>query len=147
MLFQPYIIWFLIGLVLVLSEFALPGVILIFIGLSAWLTATTAWMGLTTTMASQMTVFSVGSITLLFGLRRFFADWFVGISKQGDAWDAEEEFVGKEVKILSQVTLGSDGKVEFKGVSWNSRSESTLKPGNIAIIVKRDGLTLIIKPC
>lgn len=32
---SPAQIWFLVGLVLVLAEFALPGVILVFIGLGA----------------------------------------------------------------------------------------------------------------
>ncbi len=145
MLFQPYMIWFIVGLILILSEFALPGIILIFIGLGAWLAALTAWMEWTPTLASQMTVFAVGSVVFLLGLRRFFTEWFMGLSKSGDARDAEEEFAGKEVKVLAPVASGRDGKVEFKGASWNARSESSLEPGNVAIIVSRDGLTLTVR--
>jgi len=146
MLFEPYMIWFIVGLVLILSEFALPGIILIFIGLGAWLAAFTAWMEWTPTLASQMTVFTVGSLILLLGLRRFFTEWFMGLSKNGDARDAEEEFAGKEVKVVSTIAGGRNGKVEFKGASWNARSDDSLQAGCIAIIISREGLTLTVRP-
>jgi len=145
MLFQPYMIWFIVGLALILSEFALPGIILIFIGLGAWLAAFTAWMAWTPTLASQMTVFTVGSLVFLVGLRRFFTEWFMGLSKNGDARDAEEEFAGKEVKVVSAIANGRDGKVEFKGANWNARSDDSLEPGSIAIIVSRNGLILTVR--
>lgn len=146
MLFQPYMIWFIVGLALILSEFALPGIILIFIGLGAWLAAFTAWMEWTPTLASQMMVFTVGSLIFLLGLRRFFTEWFMGLSKNGNARDAEEEFAGKEVKVVSAIASGSDGKVEFKGANWNARSDESLEPGSIAIIVSRNGLILTVRP-
>jgi len=145
MLFEPYKLWFILGLILILSEFALPGIILIFIGLGAWLAAFTAWMDWTPTLASQMFVFTLGSVVFLVALRRFFTEWFMGLSKSGDARDAEEEFAGKEVKSISAISAGHDGKVEFKGASWNARSECSLEPGNIAIIVSRDGLILTVR--
>jgi len=145
MLFQPSMIWFVVGLVLILSEFAMPGIILIFLGLGAWLAAFTAWMEWTPTLASQMTVFTIGSLVFLTGLRRFFTEWFMGLSKNGDARDAEEEFAGKEVKVISPIACGRDGKVEFKGASWNARSDDSLEPGSIAIIVSRDGLSLTVR--
>lgn len=143
---QPYMVWFIVGLILILSEFALPGIILIFIGLGAWAAAFTSWMDWTTSLASQMTVFSVGSLVFLMGLRRFFTEWFMGLSKNGDARDAEEEFAGKEVKVLGTIAAGRDGKVEFKGSTWNARSDSPLEAGSIAVIVSRDGLMLTVRP-
>ena len=38
-------IWFLIGLGLVLAEFAVPGVILVFLGVAAWIVALLDWAG------------------------------------------------------------------------------------------------------
>lgn len=143
---QPYMVWFIVGLILILSEFALPGIILIFIGLGAWAAAFTSWMDWTPSLASQMTVFSVGSLIFLMGLRRFFTEWFMGLSKSGDARDAEEEFAGKEVKVLGTIAAGHDGKVEFKGSTWNARSDSPLEAGSIAVIVSRDGLMLTVRP-
>jgi hypothetical protein len=57
-------IWFLVGLVLVLAEFATPGVILVFIGLGAWVAALTTWLGWTEALGAQMGVFAVSSTLL-----------------------------------------------------------------------------------
>jgi len=36
--FNPTLIWFFIGLVLLIAEFSVPGVILVFFGIGAWVT-------------------------------------------------------------------------------------------------------------
>lgn len=143
---EPYVLWFLAGLVLVLLEFAAPGVIIVFIGLGAWAASLTTWLGWTTTMASQMTVFAVASLVFLFGLRNLFKGWFMGLSKSGDARETDEEFLDKEVRVVSAITEGRTGKVEFKGANWNARSTLALNPGDMAVIVSRDGLLLTVRP-
>ena len=56
---DPVIVWFVIGLVLALLEFALPGVILIFFGMGAWIAAITTYIGLTPGIGSQLIAFSI----------------------------------------------------------------------------------------
>ena len=56
---SPEIIWFVIGFVLILVEFAIPGLIVIFFGLGAWVVSFTCWLELTTTLQAQMAVFTV----------------------------------------------------------------------------------------
>ena len=65
----PELFWFLLGLVLLLAEFALPGIIIMFFGIGAWITALTTWLGITTGAASQNMVFGLSSVLLLFVLR------------------------------------------------------------------------------
>jgi membrane protein implicated in regulation of membrane protease activity len=36
---EPAMVWFLIGLILIVSEFAVPGLVIIFFGLGAWVAA------------------------------------------------------------------------------------------------------------
>ena len=36
---KPELIWFLIGLVLLLMEFAIPGLVVLFFGIGAWVVA------------------------------------------------------------------------------------------------------------
>ena len=45
MSFSPELIWFVAGLALILSEFMLPGIILVFFGAGAWLTLTPGVVG------------------------------------------------------------------------------------------------------
>ena len=143
---EPYILWFLAGLALVLLEFAAPGVIIVFIGLGAWATSLTTWLGWTTTMASQMIVFAVTSVVFLVGLRNLCKGWFMGLSKDGDACATDEEFLNREARVVSAITPDSTGKVEFKGASWNARSTTALNPGDPAIIIEREGLLLTVRP-
>jgi membrane protein implicated in regulation of membrane protease activity len=143
---EPYLIWFLAGLVLVLLEFAAPGVIIVFIGLGAWAASLTTWLGWTPTMASQLAVFATASVVFLVGLRNLCKSWFMGLSKNGDASATDEEFLDREVRVVTAITPDSSGKVEFKGASWNARSTATLKPGDMAVIVERDGLLLTVRP-
>lgn len=146
MIAEPHVLWFLAGLLLVLLEFAAPGVIIVFIGLGAWVASLTTWVGWTTTIASQLTVFASASLILLIGLRNLCKDWFMGLSKNGNAGDADEEFLNREVRVTAAITPNSTGKVEFKGASWNARSTASLLPGDTAIIVERSGLQLTVRP-
>jgi inner membrane protein len=141
---SPALGWFLLGLVLVLLEFATPGVVLVFIGLGAWVASAAAALGLAESTTSQTAIFGVSSILLLITLRRFFKAWFLGdVSSAGQG--ELEEFLGKSVVIRSSLSSFTQGKVEFRGCQWNARTESgTLEPGDAAIISGRDGLCLII---
>jgi inner membrane protein len=146
MIAEPYVLWFLAGLVLVLLEFAAPGVIIVFIGLGAWAASLTTWLGWTTTMASQFTVFAIASLVFLIGLRNLCKGWFMGLSTNGDASDTDEEFLNREVHVIAAITPDSTGKVEFKGASWNARSTAALNPGDAAVIIERTGLLLTVRP-
>ena len=142
----PAQIWFLVGLVLVLGEFVTPGVILVFIGLGAWLVSLTTWLGWTGSLASQMMVFAVASQVLLIGLRRVFKSWLMGFSKTNpDASRDLDEFIGKSVRVMSAFESGVPGKVEFKGASWTAESDEPMQPGDTAVIMAVEGLCLKVR--
>jgi membrane protein implicated in regulation of membrane protease activity len=143
---DPFVLWFLAGLILVLLEFAAPGVIIVFIGLGAWVVSLTTWLGWTPTLASQTSLFAVASLVLLLGMRNLCKSWFMGMSQDGDARATDDEFADKEVRVLSAISDNRTGKVEFKGANWNARSTAVLNPGDVAVIVERDGLLLTVRP-
>jgi inner membrane protein len=139
-------LWFVVGLVLVLSEFALPGVIFVFIGLGAWVASLTTWLGLTTTLGAQVAVFGVSSLVLLVGLRRFFKKWFMGFTAENpDAKQIMDEFTGKSVRVISPITAAGQGKVEFKGANWNAHSTDVIEAGEMAEITCVEGLVLHVR--
>jgi len=134
--------WFLLGLVLLLAEFALPGIIIMFFGIGAWVTAFTTWIGLTPNATSQNIVFVISSVLLLFVLRARLRRIFVGNSTVDTV---EDEYTGKEAIVLHDVD-DSNGIVEMKGAEWRTRSESPIPSSSIVIIEKRVGLTLHVRP-
>lgn len=142
----PELLWFVCGAVLILLEFIVPGVVLVFFGLGAWAVALTTFMGVTKGVASQLLVFAGASVVLLFVLRRYVRARFSGFVSKRQAPDKNlDEFTGKSVLVLEEIGPMKPGKVEFKGAPWRAESVESLKQGESGYIEKIDGLTLKIK--
>jgi inner membrane protein len=142
---SPSVIWLIVGFGLILLEFALPGVILVFFGLGAWVVSALLLAGLISSFTAQIAWFSLTSLAFLFGLRRFCKAWFVGSSESGNA-DQDREFIGKSLVVGQDMVAQQIGKVQFKGSSWSAVSPVPISAGTTATIVGRDGLCLILSP-
>ncbi len=137
------LIWTVAGILLILAEFAVPGLIVIFFGTSALMVGIGLYFGLPTAYGIPFICFSVLSVLQVIFLRRFFKSLFVGASVENA--EALEEFIGHEAIVISGFEEGDlRGKVEFKGSSWSARSEGPLKPGERVQITARDGLNLTV---
>ena len=68
-LFTPEVIWFLIGVGLLLLELVAPGLIFVFFGIGAWITAT-ALLGIDLSLNAQLLLFAATSLGSLLLLRR-----------------------------------------------------------------------------
>ena len=144
---DPWIIWFLVGLALLLSEFFLPGVVLVFFGLAAWVVSGFVAVGLLESVALQLVCFAGVSLALTGTLRRLIRLRLMGsqAALPGGS-DHADEFVGKLVEILTEFEKPGDlGKVEFKGAEWKARAEEVLRPGDAAEIAAVDGITLVVR--
>ncbi len=143
---NPVIIWFLIGLVLALAELAVPGVILIFFGLGAWLAALTTWLGFTSSLDSQLLVFAVTSVVLLVLMRRWIKGRMYGHVKEEHDLNVDlDEFVGHRVTVTQSIEPGkTDGRVEFKGAAWRAVADEAIPIGEQVVIQKVDGITLTV---
>jgi membrane protein implicated in regulation of membrane protease activity len=141
------ILWFVAGLVMILLEFAQPGLVIVFFGAGAWVVSLLAYLDILETLRSQLLVFGGVSVGLLLGLRRWVKDKFYGhIGAQQDLTRNLDEFTGKQVTVLQDVVPGkAGGQVEFKGTSWSAESDREIKKGDIAVISGMNGLTLVIK--
>lgn len=145
MSFNPPLIWFLIGLGLVLVEFMIPGAIIVFFGVGAWIAALTTWIGLTDSLAWQIIVFSVSSVALLIMLRRRLRGQFLGHTGSEQDLDHDlEEFVGKIVSVTQPISPASHGRVEFKGAGWEAGSDQSFEPGDRVVITGLDGIRVTV---
>jgi len=142
----PELMWFICGAVLVLLEFIVPGVILVFFGLGAWVAALTTFAGFTRSTAAQLLIFAFASVVLLLVLRRYIKSRFSGFVSERQAPDRNlDEFTGKTVIVLEEIAPTKPGKVEFKGSPWRAESQDSFKQGESGLIEKIDGLTLKIR--
>jgi membrane-bound ClpP family serine protease len=146
-IFNPALLWFLLGLALILLEFVVPGVILVFFGIGAWAAAVTTYFGLTASFQSQLLVFAVASVLLLVVLRKWIKGKFYGhVANVQDQTQNLDEFSGHSVAVLQDVIPDKmEGVVEFKGARWRADSDEHIKKGEIAIITGVDGIILKVR--
>jgi len=67
---KPEFIWAMVGLILLLLEFALPGLIIFFFGVGAWIVAATCFF-VDIGINAQLSIFITSSVVLLIALRQW----------------------------------------------------------------------------
>src|SRR4030042_987653 len=91
---RPEIIWFLVGLLLLILEFVLPGLVIFFFGVGAWIVAIICLfteIGINT----QLIIFIVCSALCLLILRRWIKGVFLGhTDSRQDLKKNMDEYVG-----------------------------------------------------
>lgn len=140
---RPEIFWFLLGLGLFLLELVMPGFIIFFFGVGAWVTALVCLVATPGTNL-QIIIFAVISVITLIGFRRFMQNKF--FHKETHSEEIEDEFTGKEAVATVDFGGMKHGKVEFKGTSWTAESISEIKDGQRVIIIQKDSFKLIVEP-
>ena len=141
---KPEVIWFIIGLVLFLLELVLPGFVIFFFGVGAWITALLCLFAHPGTNL-QIIVFAITSVLSLLALRKIIQKKFF-YSKVDRSSAVEDEFTGKDAVAATNFGKDKIGKVEFKGTTWNAESESEIKKGQIVVIIEKDSFKLIVEP-
>jgi membrane protein implicated in regulation of membrane protease activity len=141
---KPEVAWFLIGLVLLLLELFTPGFVIFFFGVGAWITALICLIA-NPGFNLQAIIFAAASVLSLVTLRRMIQKKFF-YKKESESDALEDEFTGKEAIALSDIGPGKNGKVEFKGTTWNGESHDIISKGQTVIIIAKDNFKLIIKP-
>jgi len=138
---EPAMIWFLLGLVLIVAEFAVPGLVIIFFGVGAW-AAALAVLAVDLSLFLQIVIFLVVSITTLLLLRKRF------VAAAENTPDLTDEFVGKRAEVIQKFTRGTIGQVKFKGTLWQAEtaSEQVLEPGDMVTIVGYESIILKVEP-
>lgn len=141
----PEIIWFLVGLLLLLFEFALPGLIIGFFGVGAWIVALVCLLT-DVTLNTQLLIFIAASVLSLALLRRWLKGVFLGHagSKQ-DLKHNLEEFIGQRAVVTGKIAPKLGGKVEFHGSHWEARADEEIAEGTVVEIVGKDNITFTVK--
>jgi membrane protein implicated in regulation of membrane protease activity len=136
------LVWVCIGFILFALEFAVPGFILFFFGIGAWVVAVICFF-IDISINTQIIIF-IGSslITVL-----LFRNWVrqklggSGVNFQ----QLEDEYIGKVAKAETSIGPGKNGKVEFKGTSWEANSDDTILAGENVIITETKSIKLTVK--
>ncbi len=141
---RPELLWFLIGLVLFLLELVVPGFIIFFFGVGAWVTALVCLIA-NPGANLQIIIFGITSLLSLIALRRLIQKKFF-YSRGNKSEEVEDEFTGKEGIAITDFGKAIKGKVEFKGTRWNAESETDIKEGQTVVITRKENLVLKVEP-
>lgn len=138
-------VWVIVGLSLILFEFAIPGFIIFFFGVGALLVALLQWL-VPAPLAWQLISWAALSAALLFGCRRYLPQVFRGASAEKPV-DAGEQFAeaGENAVVVEGAPAGAFGKVEFQGSLWQARFETEHAAGDHVTVVRRENLTLFVR--
>ena len=142
---KPELIWFLVGLLLLLLEFAAPGLIVFFFGLGACIVAVVCLLT-DITLNTQLIIFIVSSFLCLLILRKWIKGVFLGhtTSKQ-NLKENLEDFVGQRAVVIQKILPKAGGKVEFHGTNWEAQADQEIPEGTVVEIIGKENITLKVK--
>jgi membrane protein implicated in regulation of membrane protease activity len=145
---QSELYWFLLGLALMLSELALPGFVIIFFGVGAWVTAFCIWLGVANAFNTQLVIFLLSSVGALVLFRKQGKRYFQGrVSGRLDDVKRLDELKGERALVIEDILPSHlSGKVELHGTNWNAQADQEIKKGTPVEVLERDNLTLKVRP-
>jgi len=142
---EPWGWWALIGLGLILAEFMLPGLIIIFFGLGALLVALVCVFA-DISLNMQLLIFLISSIVMLVSLRRWLKTIFVGKKKGQAGSETVCDFVGERAVVKNKIQPDLPGKVVLHGTNWSAEADVAIEEGAAVRIVGQRNITLKVEP-
>jgi len=145
---KPELIWFLIGLVLLILEFIMPGLIIGFFGVGAWIVAIVCLLSayVQASINAQLIIFIIASVLSLLLLRKWLKGIFIGhVKSKQDMTQDLNEFIGERVVVKEKITPKAGGKVELHGTNWIAKADEEIAAGTVVEIIAEDNLTLKVK--
>ena len=142
---KPELIWFLVGMLLLLAEFAIPGLIVLFFGIGAWIVAGVCLLT-EVSLNVQLGIFIGSSVLSLILLRSWLKGMFMGhVKAKQDLTEDLQEFVGERATVKATITPRQAGKVEIHGTNWTAEAEEEIAEGAAVEIIAKENLTLKVK--
>jgi len=142
---RPELIWFLIGLLLFIAEFMIPGLIVSFFGLGAWITAVVCLLT-DLTLNLQLGLFIASSLLSLALLRSWLKGVFTGhVSGEQDLNRDLGDFIGERAVVTQKITPKLAGKVELHGTNWVAEADEEIPEGTPVVIVSKKNITFTVK--
>lgn len=141
-LLSAAVIWFIIGFILFILEFVVPGLILFFFGLGAWVVALVS-LFYDLSLNEQLIIFVITSVLSILLLRKWMSKllW----ERKHSTELLEDEFIGKIAVAETPIRPGENGKISFKGVSWQAASADIISVGENVKITGNESILLIVK--
>lgn len=138
-----YLIWLIGGSLLVLLEFFIPGLVVIFLGGGALATSGLLYLGYIRDPWLAVTCFTLSSVLMLVTLRKMVLRFYPSDTEKVET-DEEVLIVGKRAETISTLTEHDySGRVKYSGTTWPARSEAgEIAAGCTVEITGQDNINL-----
>ncbi len=141
-------IWISVGLLLMLSEFMIPGFIIFCFGVAAIIVGILQAIIPGVPLSVWVIATCILGTILLFVCRRFMPKSMIGTKMTGKCeTDVDNDgIIGEKVQVIEKITPAQQGKVELHGSLWNASADVEIPEGTTVVIQEKKNLTLIVKP-
>jgi len=139
-------IWLGLGILCVIAEFLLPGLVVIFVGLGALTTAFAQHLGYTPDLPSQLLTFFVSSLIYLFTLRLLVLRFVPSDSTKANI-NEDDHVIGDTATVVTTIPVDGVGRISHGGTSWQAKSKNNeeIQKDLEVKIVKRENITWIVE--
>lgn len=147
MTLSPQLIWFLIGVAFLVAELLVPGIILIFFTAGSWIVGLSILL-FDIDLTTQIAVFIVSSLILLFTLRKYCIRTFKGDTPDKVDESFGESKIGKTGIVTKTITPTIPGEIKVMGSFWRAVADCEIDEGQSVVIEEQDandGLTFKVK--
>lgn len=141
-----YLVWLIGGSTLVLLEFLIPGLVVIFLGLGALITSGLLYLGYLRDPWLAIACFGVSSVLMLATIRKMVLRFYPSLTEKVET-DEEVLIVGQKAQAISTLTAHDySGRVKYSGTTWPARSEAgEIAEGEAVEILGQDNINLIVR--
>ena len=141
-------LWFLLGIVFIISELFIPGFTIFFFGCGAILTGITGLIipSVSSSYIIQLIIWMTSSVLSLIFLRKKFSNTFSGRIHKNQT----DSFIGKTAVVIDEIGPNSPGRIRLRGTSWKAESLNNNKlfsQDKVTIVSRKESesLTFIVK--
>jgi membrane protein implicated in regulation of membrane protease activity len=139
--------WLIFSLVLMFLETLIPGLVMVFLGISALFISLIVYLGYEASLLHLTTIWFVISLINIFTLRVWVSKLFPAKTTVSNM-DEDLDACGKIVSVVQTVyTHNEEGRIFFRGTTWSAKCpQKTLEVGSKAKLVERHHNTWIVSP-
>ena len=141
------LIWLGLGVVLILGEVMIPGLISVFLGAAAVLVAGLRWTGLVESFAVSLFAWMGLSVGLIITLRGWVQRYLPAETSWGQASE-QLQAIGSMVEVIEEVNEDDNtGRIRYQGTSWPATAvQGRIPKGAQAKLIARDNLAWVVEP-
>jgi membrane protein implicated in regulation of membrane protease activity len=139
-------IWLAAGIILMLVEILIPGLVVVFLGLAALAVAALRYFGILASELNSLTAWFIISLFFILSLR-----WLaLRIFPPDTSFERpleDEDAMGAIVEVIQDITdRDTSGRIKFQGTTWPAIChEGEIKKGKKAKLLFRDNLSWVVE--